>query len=254
MKKGQLRYGLLVVLSLFASCASSAEITVAVASNFTHTIKILVDCFEDETGAEVRVVSGSSGKLYAQISHGAPFDIFLSADQTKPEVLVASEEVVADSQFTYAVGALALWSARTSLIDGKGNILKHGEFHKLALANPKLAPYGKAAVEVLKNLGLADETRGKWVQGENISQTYQFVATGNADLGFVALSQLKGDKSRPEGSTWVVPKHLYSPIRQDAVLLKRGDTNETARAFMTFLRSEKARRVIGSTDYNVNQQ
>lgn len=235
--------------ALVSLSVSAEELTVAVASNFTPPMKEIAAEFEKASGHRVKLAFGSSGKFYAQIKNGAPFQAFLSADTAKPAALEKDGLVVPGSRFTYVVGSLALWSAEPALVDDRASVLKRGEFRKLALANPKLAPYGQAAVEVLRNLGLEEATRAKWVQGENIAQTYQFVATGNADLGFVALSQiLRGGKVR-EGSAWIVPGDLYSPIRQDAVLLRRDANSEGAAEFLQFLRGDKARAVIESYGY-----
>lgn len=240
---------LLLVTVTFASTAAAETVRVAVAANFAGAVEPLTAAFRAETGHDASVSLGSSGKLVAQIRNGAPFDVFLSADQAKPEALAASGEAVADSRFTYAVGALALWSASKDVDVNNAAALRNGDFGKLALANPRLAPYGAAAVDVLKSLGLEDSTRPHWVQGENIGQTYQFVRTGNAALGFVALSQITVDGKRPEGSAWIVPQSLYAPIRQDAILLKRGAQNPAAEAFLTFLASPAARTIIHNFGY-----
>lgn len=229
-------------------------IHIAVASNFTFAMKELIDRFEANTGHSVKASYGSSGKIYAQIQHGAPFQVFFSADQTKPEALENAEMVVANSRFTYAIGALVLWSANPYLIADGESVLSSNSFNKLALANPKLAPYGAAAVQVLEQLKLVQSTRGKWIQGENIAQTYQFISTGNADLGFVARSQLKQAqlKQTPPaklGSSWVVPQTLYSPIKQDAVLLKRGKDSAAAKALISFVQSNQGRHIIESYGY-----
>ena len=182
---------------------------------------------------------GSSGKFFAQIKQNAPFDVFLSADQEKPNALKKDRLIVAGSQFTYALGALVLWSPKPGLVDEQGRVLERGGYHKLALANPKLAPYGKAAVEVLTKVGLLERTRPHWVLGENISQAYQFVASGNVDLGFLAVSQVMADGKIAKGSYWKIPAELYQPIRQDAVLLQRGKDNLAARELLAFLKSEQ---------------
>ena len=239
---------------LAAPYASAENVHVAVAANFTHAMRSVVEAFEAESGHDVVVSFGSSGKLLAQIEHGAPFDVFLSADQAKPMALEARGRVVPESRFTYAIGALALWSSLPDFVDDHASRLRSGEFNKLALANPKLAPYGVAATEVLAALKLTETTQSKWVQGENIAQTYQFVATGNANLGFVALSQIMSDGHVTNGSSWIVPTHLYSPIRQDAVLLQHGADNLAAHAWMAYLKnSPEAQRIIHSYGYQTEQ-
>lgn len=228
---------------------SSQPVHIAVASNFTFAMKALIAEFKETTGHSVKASYGSSGKIYAQITHGAPFDVFFSADQAKPMALEEKQLIVDGSRFTYAVGALVLWSVQTNLVDDQGAILKANAFNKLALANPKLAPYGTAAMEVLTHLNLVETTRKRWIQGENIAQTYQFISTGNAELGFVSLAQLKQTPRAKQGSSWVIPQTLYSPIKQDVVLLKRGQENTTALAFHAFVQSPKARAIIESFGY-----
>lgn len=232
--------------------AYAEEVYAAVAANFTSAMKSIVSQFEADTTHKVRVSYGSSGKIFAQIKNGAPFQVFLSADQVKPEVLEKDGYTVPDSRFTYAIGSLALWSAKSDLVDEHYTALRTGNFNKVALANPKVAPYGAAAIEVLNALELKEATNAKWVQGENIAQTYQFVATGNADLGFVALSQITDKGHVTEGSTWIVPSDLYTPIRQDAVLLKRSEGSAGAIALIDYLRSEKARAIIHSYGYKTD--
>lgn len=212
-------------------------------------MKQLVADYEKTTGNKVSMSFGSSGKFYAQIMNGAPFQVFFSADQAKPQALERANMIVPNSRFTYAIGALALWSAQPGFIDTQLYTLRQGNFRKIALANPKLAPYGAAAAEVLAKLNLVDATRAKWVQGENIAQTYQFVSTGNAELGFVALSQIMSHGNVDRGSSWVVPAELYQPIKQDAVLLNNGAHSPGAQALLAFIRSEQARSVIESYGY-----
>ncbi len=241
-----------VVLAALISGPTRAEIvTVAVASNFTATMSAIADAYHEKTGHQVSLAFGSSGKLYAQIAHGAPFDLFFSADQTKPRALVDQGLAIADTEFTYAKGALALWSLTPGRVDDQGRILGRNDYRKLAFANPRLAPYGQAAMEVLKARGLVEKTRDKWVQGENIAQTYQFVASGNADIGFVALSQVMKNGQFTRGSGWIVPASLYAPIKQDAVLLKRAEDNELARSFLAFVHTDPASRIIRSFGYTV---
>ncbi len=226
----------------------AGEVTVAVAANFLAPMKAIARRFEAQSGHGVTLVSGSSGKLYAQIRQGAPFDLFLSADREKPRSLAASGEIVADTRFTYAVGRLVLWSPGKSLPDNPLDDLAGDSYRRLAVANPELAPYGRAAVEVLQSLGIARSASARLVRGENIAQTWQFVATGNADAGLVALSQIR--QRSPDAATWaLVPDRLHGPILQDAVLLRAGADSAAARALLTFLRSETALEVIRQFGY-----
>ena len=241
---------LVAVLSLlFAIPALAAEVHVAVAANFTAPMKQIAADFEKETGHKVVLSFGASGKFYAQIKNGAPFQILLSADDEKPIQLVKDGLAVADSRFTYAIGTLVLWSAKPGFVDAKGEVLSKGHFNKIALANPKLAPYGTAAIELLTKQGLLTSLTPKFVQGENISQTFQFASTGNAELGFVALSQVMKDGKVTSGSAWVVPGNLHTPIRQDAVLLATGRDNAAAKALLGYLKSDKAKKIIRSYGY-----
>lgn len=245
-------------MSLIIVCLSlplrAEELTVAVASNFAVPMREIAAAFEQTSGQRVRLAFGSSGKFYAQIRSGAPFQVFLSADQSKPKALEEAGLAVPGSRFTYAVGALALWSRNADLIQGGPQILQQGSFRKLALANPRLAPYGAAAVEVLERLDAVEATRARWVRGENIAQAYQFVASGNAELGFVALSQIIADGKVTVGSSWLVPAGMHQPIRQDAVLLTRGAASEGARALLDFMRSERARAVIAAYGYRSDDE
>ena len=241
----------LITILLFTASqwVKADDIYVAVASNFTAVMHRLAEEFEKSSGHQLKISSGSSGKFYAQIKHGAPFDVFFSADQAKPQALENEGLIVANSRFSYAVGALALWSAQPGWVDDQATRLKNNNFNKLALANPKLAPYGAAAVEVLDNLKLVKTTQPKWVKGENIAQTYQFASTGNADIGFVALSQIMHNGHIKHGSAWIIPDQLYSPILQDAVLLKRAANNDAAKALLQFMRSNIAKKIIESYGY-----
>jgi molybdate transport system substrate-binding protein len=238
----------LLVLGL-AMPLPAAEVQVAVAANFTAPMqKIAVD-FEKATGHQAKLVFGGTGKFYAQIKNGAPFEMLLAADDETPAKLEKEGLAVSGSRFTYSIGQLALWSARPGYVDARGEVLKQGAFEHLAIANPKLAPYGAATVESLTRLGLIGRIEGKFVQGENIAQTYQFVSTGNAELGFVALSQIVENGKLKRGSAWIVPAGLHSPIRQDAVVLTRGKDNPAAAALVEFLKSDAARTVIESYGY-----
>lgn len=238
---------LLVLLSLSGN-ATAATIHIAVASNFVGTIKALAEDFEKSTKHKVVIVPGSTGKLYAQIKHGARFDIFLAADTRRPRLLEQENQALAGSRFTYAIGKIVLWSGQGMVVDDQGNVLSGGHFTHLAIANPKLAPYGKAAQEILNTLGLWSSLRGKLVRGENIGQTFQFVMSGNAELGFVALSQVLHLHNNKRGSYWIVPQRLYHPIAQQGVLL---NGTPAARAFMVYLRESRARAIIRRGGYDV---
>lgn len=239
----------LTLALLAAGPLAADEVQVAVAANFGAPMQKIAADFEKDSGHTVRLVTGSTGKFYAQIRNGAPFEILLAADDETPLKLEKEGAGIAGSRFTYAIGKLVLWSAKTGVVDGKGEVLKRGDFRHLALANPKLAPYGLAASETLKALNLADTLQTKIVLAENITQAQQFVATGNAELGFVALSQVIKDGRIAEGSAWIVPAELYSPIRQDAVLLDKGRGKTAAEALLRYLKSEKARAVILAYGY-----
>jgi molybdate transport system substrate-binding protein len=248
----QTRVGLIALLIAcmtgVAPSVHADQISVAVASNFSAPMQQIAAAFEKETGHKLQVSFGATGKFYAQIKNGAPFEVLLSADDQTPARLVKENAAVAHSQFTYATGKLVLWSAKPAVVDGAGAVLKSGRFDHLALANPKLAPYGAAAVEVMKALGVYDPVLPKIVTGESIAQTHQFIRTGNALLGFVALSQVLKD-GKMEGSAWIVPATLYAPIRQDALILEKGRGKPAAEALMTYLKSQQARAVIQSFGY-----
>lgn len=240
----------LVALGLPA-ISHADEVLVAVAANFTAPMKIIASAFEKATGHKAELSFGSTGKLYTQIRNGAPFDVLLAADDETPAKLVKEGLAVPASRFTYAIGALVLWSAKPGFVDNEGAVLKKGAFAHLALAAPKLAPYGAAAMETLSKIGLMSALSPKFVQGENIAQAYQFVSTGNAELGFVALSQVYANGKLTSGSVWVVPTDLYHPIRQDAVILTRGKINPAARDLVKFLKSKQAQDVIRSYGYTL---
>jgi len=232
-----------------AVIAQADEAQIAVAANFTAPMKEIIAAFEEETGHEVKASYGSTGKLYAQIKNGAPFEALLAADQKRPELLEEEGVGVASSRFTYAIGSLVLWSADAEAVDDGPAVLEANGFNKLSIANPKLAPYGEAAMETLDALGLKEAVEPKLVMGENIAQAFQFVDTGNADLGFVALSQVMQGGQITKGSGWVVPGDMHAPIRQDAVLLKRGADNPAVNALMTYLKGDKAHAIIHSFGY-----
>jgi molybdate transport system substrate-binding protein len=240
---------------LFAeSFAFAGEVTVAVASNFLSPFKQLVPVFEKQSGHTVRTVSGSTGKLYAQILHGAPFDILLAADSERPRLLEQNGQAVAGTRFTYAQGKIVLWSADPRRITAEGkDILHHRNFKHLALANPKTAPYGKAAYTTLLRLTLWESLSSAVVRGENINQTFQFVATGNAEVGFVALSQVMDPRLKIQGSRWIVPEHLYDAINQDAVLLTCSQSQPAAKALLQFLKSDAAGKMIQSYGYGLKE-
>jgi molybdate transport system substrate-binding protein len=234
-----------VVATLFAGQAEAAQTNVAVAANFTSAAKEIAAAFKAKTGDEAVLSFGSTGKLYTQIAQDAPFDVFLAADQARPKKTIADGLGVSDSLFTYAVGRLVLWSRNADLVrDAK--TLKTAKFDKLSICNPVAAPYGAASVETMKALGVYDALKPKLVVGANVSQAFQFVDTGNAEIGFVALSQLAGNEG---GSKWIVPQDLYKPIRQDAVLLKRGADNVAAKAFIRFLKGPEAKTIIEKYGY-----
>jgi molybdate transport system substrate-binding protein len=238
-------------LLLAAASAHAGQAHVAVASNFVPALELVAKKFEAGSGHRLTVSSGSSGKLYAQIKNGAPFDVLLSADAERPQKLEAEQMAVPGSRFTYALGRLALWSLQASMVDGEGRVLKQGQFKHLAIANPKTAPYGEAAQEALRKMGVWDGLQARLVQGEDIGQTFQFVASGNAELGLVSLAQVKAAQGKFQGSYWVVPQALHQPIAQQAVLLAKGRNNPAARAFMEFLKGKEARAVIESFGYGL---
>ena len=242
------RIGLFLVVFL-AAVAQAADVQVAVASNFTAPMQQIAAEFERDSGHKAILSFGATGKFYAQISNGAPFEVFLAADDEAPTRLAQESLIVPGSRFTYAIGQLVLWSATADYVDAHGDLLKDGNFKHLALANPKTAPYGTAAVATMRKLGVFETLKPRFVQGENIAQTYQFVATGNAELGFVALSQVYKDGRIGSGSGWIVPAELHAPILQDAVILSKGKNNPAASALLDYLKSDKARAIIKSYGY-----
>ena len=237
----------LLLFGLMSSQVQAGEVYVAVAANFAAPAQQIAALFEKHSGHVVKLSVGSTGKLYAQIKNGAPFDVLLAADELIPAQL--AQEGLADPGFVYANGRLALWSSQHGLVDAQGAVLRRGSYRKLAIADPRLAPYGRAAQQALESLGLWHTLQDRLVTGESIAQAYQFAASENAELAFVALSQLSG---KPEqGSVWVVPEHLYSPIRQRAVLLSRAGDKVAARAFLAFLRGDHSAAVIRSFGYDL---
>lgn len=243
----------LTALALLAgACAAQAEtVQVAVAANFTAPMKVIAEAFAQDTGHKAEAAYGSTGKFYAQITNGAPFQVFLAADDTTPAKLEDEGMTLPGTRFTYATGTLVLWSADPALIKDGARVLGRNQFRKLAIANPKTAPYGAAAVEVMQALQVDQMLAPKLVQGENIAQTYQFVSTGNAELGFVALSQVFKDGKITGGSAWVVPAEMHEPIRQDAVILKTGEGNAAASALVDYLKSDKVKAIIRSFGYEI---
>lgn len=242
--------GLFIALSA-SSTVYADEVQVAVAANFATPLKALAASFKQKSGHNLQISPEATGKLYAQIKNGAPYEVFLSADQTTPQKLAREGDALATTEMTYGIGKLALWSASPNLVDDKGEVLKSSSAAHLAIANPQTAPYGAAGVSVLKALNVYDKWQPKLVQGENIAQTYQFVGTGNAELGFVALSQIQQDGKITSGSAWIVDNALYSPLKQDAILLKQGEKNAAAKAFLEFLKSAEAKALINKYGYDV---
>lgn len=241
-----------LVAIFFSLCAHSAladTVNVAVAANFTDAAKEIARVFKEKTRHEAVLSFGSSGQFYAQIKEGAPFQVFLSADEERPKKLVEEGIGVADAEFTYAIGKLALWSKKPEFVKNE-ETLKKGDFTKISIANPTAAPYGAAAIEVMKALNVYDALQPKIVQGNSVAQAFQFVRTDNAELGFIALSQIT---DRKEGSWWIVPSRYYKAIHQDAVLLKTGEHNVAAKAFMAFLKSAVSQSIIQKYGYGLNQ-
>ncbi len=254
-----------LTLMQIAQPALADNLRIAVASNFTPTLKQIVQRFEQQTGHQISLISGSTGKHYAQIRNGAPFDAFFAADSQRPKRLEQEGNTLANSRFTYAIGKLVLWSPKANFFAGSSEILRQDHFHYLAIANPKLAPYGRAAQQVMQAKGVWQSLQGKLVRGENIAQAYQYVQTGNAQLGFVALSQLqllnqrnhvnqldrnqfnqKSLDSEIPGSYWLPDQNLYSPIEQQAVLL---NDKVAAQQFFHFVQSPEIKQLIQSQGY-----
>ncbi len=262
MKKNQVKNSKLPLFVIFFFCcfivsgtlsrAWAGEIQAAVASNFYSPFKNIVHQFEKETGHKVQIISGSTGKLFAQIMNGAPFELFLAADQRRPKLLEKNGNTISGTRFTYALGKITLWSAISNAIseDGKST-LQAKNFSHIAIANPKTAPYGKAALQTMQKLGLWNEVRPLIVQGENISQTFQFVASQNAELGFVALSQILDPKNKFKGKRWDVPEKFYDPLKQDIVILKNGKNNPAAKALWKYLQNDAAKRIIKNYGYGL---
>lgn len=244
------RLAVLATALVFGS-AHADEVQVAVAANFTAPIQALAASFEQDTGHKLVASYGATGQFYTQIKNGAPFEVFLSADDSTPQKLDNEGDTVKGSRFTYAVGTLALWSPQAGYVDANGEVLKRNQFKHLSIANPKAAPYGLAATQVLAKQGLSDQVKDKLVEGQNITQAYQFVSTGNAELGFVALSQIYKDGKVTRGSAWIVPAALHDPIKQDAVILNKGKDSAAAKALVEYLKGPKAAAVIKSYGYEL---
>jgi molybdate transport system substrate-binding protein len=241
--------GMLATAGLAAPNADADETNVAVAANFTDAAKEIATAFAEATDHEVVLSFGATGQLYTQISQGAPFEVFLAADDERPSRAVADGYGVEGTVFTYAIGQLVLYSAAEGRVTGPERLEK-GDFRQIAIANPETAPYGKAAIETMQSLGVYDALRSKIVQGQNIGQTFQFVETGNAELGFVALGQVSRNEA---GSLWIVPQEHYEPIRQDAVLLKTGENSSAAASFLEFLKGERALAIIENYGYALHR-
>lgn len=236
---------LIISIALLCSGAYAGEVLVAVAANFVAPMQKIAPLFEAQTGHKAKLAVGATGAFYTQVRNGAPFDVLLAADEEVPARMETEGLAVAGSRFTYATGRLVLWSADPNAVDGQGEVLKRAAFARIALANPRLAPYGRAAVQTLTRLGVYERLAPRIVQGENIAQAYQYVASGSVQAGFVALSQVKD----AGGSSWIVPESLHSPLRQDAVLLARAKDNAAAVALLRFLKGEHARGIIRAFGY-----
>jgi molybdate transport system substrate-binding protein len=236
---------LCALLTSIAAPAEAGTTHVAVAANFTEPAKEIAALFKQKTGHEAVLIFGASGAFFTQITHGAPFEVFLSADTERPKAAIDGGFAVPESLFTYAIGKLVLWSCVVDVTDGEA-ALKASNFAKLSIANPVAAPYGTAAIETMQALGVYDALKPKLVQGNSIAQAFQFVDTKNAEVGFVALSQLHGVT---EGTRWEVPENLHAPIRQDAVLLKTGADDEASKAFLVFLKGPEATAIIAQFGY-----
>ncbi len=240
-----------LLVSLSALTVQAAEVKVAVAANFAQAMKDIATEFEKDTGHKVAMTQGATGKFYAQITNGAPFEVFLSADDETPTRLVREGKAVPGQQFTYAIGRLVLWSPDDKLVDQGGNVLKTDKFKFIAIANAKVAPYGRAAVQTMQKLGALTVIEPRVVQGESIAQTQQFVTSGNAQLGFVALSQVWESGKLKSGSGWIVPETMHEELRQDAVLLNPGKDSPAAHALLAWLKSDKAKKIIDRYGYKI---
>lgn len=247
-----MKFILTALLICFSSYSRAEDLHLAVAANFTAPMEKLATAYFEETGYKAIMSYGATGKLYAQIKNGAPFQIFLSADQETPKKLIQEGRGIVGTQFTYSIGKLVLWSTQKKWASSTDEILKKGDYKHLAIANPKLAPYGAAAKEILVKMGIWATVQPRLVIGENIAQTHQFIASGNADLGFVAYSQIKKDGKNPERQYWVVPQAMYSQIKQDAVMLLSGKQSVAAKKFFEFMKSKKAKAIIAEFGYDIH--
>jgi len=241
----------LALLAAWGGCAAAAQVQVAVASNMAAPMKKIAADFARATGHEALVALGSTGRFYTQIRAGAPFEVLLAADEATPARLEREGLAVPGTRFTYATGRLVLWSADRARVDAQGQVLRRPPAGKLAIADPRLAPYGAAAVQTLQNLGVLAAWQSHLVQGENIGQAWQFAATGAAPLGFVALAQVMVDGKVAAGSAWIVPASLHAPLKQDALVLRRGQGNPAAKALVDFLKSDAARATLRAYGYAV---
>jgi len=243
-----MKWCLIPLLLLINTFSAAAEVRVAVAANFLATLKVLAPLYEQQSGDSLIISAGSSGKLYAQIVNGAPYDVLLSADRSYPQRLMDVGKAVGQSRFVYATGQLALWSRDKNRLSE--NSLRSDKVKRIALANPKTAPYGFAAQQTLQRLGLLKKLQAKLVMGESVGQAFQFTATGNAQLGFIALSQVLNPKNRfNKTDYWLVPADFYLPLQQQAVLLQRGEQSAAAKRFLTFMKSDDARHIIRQYGY-----
>ncbi|MFO1217826.1 MAG: molybdate ABC transporter substrate-binding protein [Burkholderiaceae bacterium] len=245
------RLALLIAACLFSTVAAAADVQVAVAANFAGPLQRIAEAFGAATGHRLVVSSGATGKFYTQIVSGAPFEVLLAADDETPARLVAEGHAVAGTAFTYAIGRLVLWSAQPGLVDAQGAVLASDAIRHIAIANPKVAPYGAAAMQVLRSRGLAQALAPRLVTAESIAQAFQFVATGNAEIGFVALSQAAAPGKPAAGSWWLVPQNLHDELEQGAVLLRAGAGNPAARSLLAFLKSDAALQLIREHGYGV---
>lgn len=231
---------------------ADGQLTIGVAANFTRAMQALAGAFEQQRGRPVSLSFASTGTLYAQIINGAPFDAFFAADVERPRKLEEDGAIIEESRFTYAIGQLILWSAAPDLVDSGGDVLQHRDFRHLAIADPKLAPYGEAARQVMVKRGVWDELQSRLVFAQNVNQAYQFITSGNAELGFIALSQvIDPDTGGVGGSHWPPPQQTYDPVEQQAVILERTEHGELAEAFMAFVRGEQGTEIIGRFGYAV---
>lgn len=246
-----LKLALLLFSLLLSATAHGAEVQVAVAANFTKPMERIAADFERTTGHKAVIAFGTVGKFYSQIQNGAPFEVLVSADEDTPKRLENDDLAVKGSRYTYAIGKLVLYSTKPGFVDGNGEILTRGDFRHIAIANPRVAVYGAAAVEVMKQKNVYAELESKFVLGESITQTYQFVATGNAELGFIALSQIYKDGEYTIGSYWIVPQANYPVIKQDIVLLKKGANNQAAKALLEYMKSDEVKNIIQSYGYSL---